>query len=81
MISQDVIQHKVSRVKDNGEKDGSFVKSHSPSYSSKMTRRKIGRIYVLVEQLILDLLKSKHHDLDDSKLYKALKDSFIKHLL
>ena len=46
-----------------------------------MTRRKIGRIYVLVEQLILDLLKSRYHDLDDSKIYKALKDSFIKHLL
>jgi hypothetical protein len=33
VISQDVIQHKVSRVKNGGEKDGSFEKSHSPSYS------------------------------------------------
>jgi hypothetical protein len=81
VISQDVIQHKVSREKGEVEEDGSYVRNHSPSYSSKMTRRKIGRIYVLVEQLILDLLKSRYHDLDDSKLYKALKDSFIKHLL
>jgi len=55
VISQDVVQHKVSREKEEN------ARSYSPKsrYSQKTTRRKIGRIYVLVEQLILDLLRSK----------------------